>query len=98
MQICKIRLSPSHLQEYSYFHLLQHSYHSRCFDQASVTRHFTIHVTSSTGISVLETTPAVVSEEYYNLEGMRLDKPQGLSVVRQRMSDGSTRTMKKIQR
>lgn len=67
-------------------------------NQASVTRHFTIHVTSSTGINVLDTTPTVISEEYYNLEGMRLDKPQGLSIVRQRMSDGSTHTMKKIQR
>ena len=66
-------------------------------NKASVTRHFTIHVTSSTGINVLDTTPTVISEEYYNLEGLRLDKPQGLSIVRQRMSDGSTHTMKKIQ-
>jgi hypothetical protein len=66
-------------------------------NKASVTRHFTIHVTSSSGINVMETIPAVTSEEYYNLKGIRLSKPEGLSIVRQRMSDGSTRMVKKIQ-
>lgn len=65
-------------------------------NKASVTRHFTIHVTSGSGINVMETTPAITSEEYYNLKGMRMDKPQGLSIIRQRMSDGSSQFLKKV--
>ena len=66
-------------------------------NNASVTRHFTIHVTSAAGINVVDANPTVVSEELFNLSGMRLEAAgKGVNIVRQRMSDGSRRSFKKV--
>lgn len=67
-------------------------------NKASVTRHFTIYVTATDGINLVETEPTVVSEDVYNLNGMRIGTAgKGLNIIRQRMSDGSKRTIKKIE-
>ncbi|MBR6276116.1 MAG: C10 family peptidase [Prevotella sp.] len=68
-------------------------------NKASVTRHFTIHVTTTDGINLVETTPTVIGEEIYSLSGMRMDAAgKGLSIVRQRMSDGSRRSYKRVRK
>ena len=66
-------------------------------NKASVTRHFTIHVTATDGINLVETTPTVVNEEHYTLSGMRVSRAdrKGISIIRQRMSDGSSRCIKR---
>ena len=67
-------------------------------NNASVTRHFTILVTKTDGIVDLSATEAdVVSEAYYSAAGQLLDVPvKGLIVVRQKLSDGTVRTLKKM--
>lgn len=67
-------------------------------NKASVTRHFTILVTSTDGISDFTVDEAgVESETYYSASGLLLDAPQkGINVVRQKMSDGNVRSIKKI--
>jgi len=66
-------------------------------NKGSVTRSFTIFVTATDGINLVETTPTVESEELYNLKGMRIGAPgRGLSIARQRMSDGNRRSVKRI--
>lgn len=67
-------------------------------NKGSVTRSFTINVTSTNGINLVETAPSVVSEEHYNLKGMRISNAnvRGLSIIRQRMSDGSSKAVKRI--
>ena len=65
----------------------------------SVERSFNITVTSTDGINLVETTPTVVGEEIYSLSGMRMDAAgKGLSIVRQRMSDGSRRSYKRVRK
>ena len=65
-------------------------------NKGSVTRHFTIIVTSSSGIS--EIAPyqnQVISEVYYNPSGVRIAAPQrGLNIIKQRKADGTTRSKK----
>jgi hypothetical protein len=67
-------------------------------NNGSVERTFTINVTSTNGINLVETAPSVVSEEHYNLKGMRISNAnaRGLSIIRQRMSDGSSKAIKRI--
>lgn len=69
-------------------------------NKGTVTRPFTIRVTSTDGINLVETSSAVVSEEHYNLKGMRISNSdvRGLSIVRQRMSDGSSKTFKRVKK
>jgi hypothetical protein len=66
-------------------------------NKASVTRHFTIHVTATDGINLVETTPTMVNEEHYTLSGMRVSRAdrKGISIIRQRMSDGSSKCIKR---
>lgn len=67
-------------------------------NQGSVTRHFTIQVTSTSGISeVGQNDKQVVSETYYTAAGERLDSPvKGINIVRRKLSDGSVIAMKVI--
>lgn len=66
-------------------------------NNASVTRHFTIRVTETDGINLVGTTPDVIGEDVYNLKGMRVNTAaKGLNIIRQRMTDGSTKTVKVI--
>lgn len=68
-------------------------------NKGSVERTFLIEVTSTDGINLVETTPAIVAEEVYNLNGMRMSVAgKGLSIVRQRMSDGSRRSIKMVKK
>ena len=64
---------------------------------ASVTRHFTIHVSGTDGITMTETGSALVGGESYSLSGQRTAVgAKGVSLIRQRMSDGSYKTVKKV--
>ena len=66
-------------------------------NKASVTRHFTILVTGTDGITLVETEPTVAGEEGYSLSGQRTAAgSKGVSLIRQRMSDGSYKTVKKV--
>lgn len=57
-------------------------------------------VTDATGISVLsdaDATKSVVGVEVYSIDGKRLSNLQpGLNIVRQKMSDGSMKTIKVV--
>jgi len=66
-------------------------------NKGSVTRHFVIQVTATNGIRLIETAPAVVSEKEFSLSGVHTaSAAKGVSIVRQRMADGSTRSVKKV--
>ena len=66
-------------------------------NKASVTRHFTIHVSGTDGITMTETGSALVGGESYSLSGQRTAVgAKGVSLIRQRMSDGSYKTVKKV--
>lgn len=66
---------------------------------ASVTRHFTIRVTGTDGITLLGANPATVGEENYSLNGQRTATGvKGVSLIRQRMSDGSYKTIKNVKK
>lgn len=56
--------------------------------------------TPTTGISSITTTDARVTEtRYYNASGMELSEPQsGINIIRQKMSDGTVRTLKVMKR
>lgn len=66
---------------------------------ASVTRHFTIHVSGTDGITMTETGSALVGDESYSLSGQRTAAGvKGISLIRQRMSDGSYKTIKNVKK
>lgn len=70
-------------------------------NKGSVTRAFTINVTLTDGIQLVETTSALVGEEQFSLSGVRLNGDadrKGISIVRQRMSDGSSKNVKRVKR
>ncbi len=64
----------------------------------SVTRSFTIKVTSTSGISDVENKSEVINEQYFNLSGMRIygSDHKGVTLVRQYKNDGSRTTVKRI--
>lgn len=62
----------------------------------SVTRHFTIKVSGGTAIEVVENTNRVVSETSYDLKGIKTHDAKGLNIVRQQLSDGRTKSIKKM--
>ena len=64
-------------------------------NNASVTRAFTILVTATDGIQLVESA-VKTTEEIYNLNGVRQTEAKGISVMRQRLSDGSVKTVKRI--
>ena len=64
-------------------------------NNASVTRAFTILVTATDGIQLVESA-VKATEEIYNLNGVRQTEAKGISVMRQRLSDGSVKTVKRI--
>lgn len=66
-------------------------------NKGSVTRAFTIVVTLTDGIQLVETTPAVVAEERFTLSGTSTGRNsrKGVSLRRQRLSDGSS-VVKKV--
>ena len=67
-------------------------------NRGSIKRTFYITVTTDpTGVDQLTAVP-VGREEYFTLSGMRVATPRGLTVVRQRMADGSTVTTKRFYR
>jgi len=61
----------------------------------SVERTFTIHVINGpTGVSDVVAVP-VGARQYYSTTGMQLNTPaKGLNIIRQRMTDGTTKTVK----
>ena len=61
----------------------------------SVERTFNIKVTTDpTGVTEMKTV-SVASRQYFSASGMRLSVPgKGLTIIRQRMSDGTTKTVK----
>lgn len=61
----------------------------------SVERTFTIHVINGpTGVSDVVAVP-VGARQYYSTTGMQLNTPaKGLNIIRQRMTDGTTKTIK----
>ncbi len=66
-------------------------------NKASVSRDFTIHVSNVDAISSAQAPATTASEQYFSPSGAQLSTPQpGLNIIRQRMSDGSTRTTKVI--
>jgi hypothetical protein len=66
-------------------------------NNGSVERTFNINVTSADGIIITNADRTVVAEECYNLNGMRVEATaKGVSIIRQRMSDGSCQTIKRI--
>ena len=66
-------------------------------NKGSVTRHFTIQVTATDGIRLVQTAADVVSEQGYSLSGTaRSQEAKGITIVRQRLSDGSVKTVKRI--
>ena len=68
-------------------------------NNASVTRHFTIRVTGTDGITLVETEPTIVGKENYSLGGQRTAAgAKGISLIRQRMSDGSYKTIKNVKK
>lgn len=64
----------------------------------SVTRHFTIKVTNGSAISVVENSNNVVSEAAYDLKGVKTNHAKGVRIVRQQLSDGSSKSIKKVKR
>ena len=64
----------------------------------SVTRHFTIKVTNGSAISAVENTNSVVSEAAYDLKGVKTNQAKGVSIVRQQLSDGSSKSIKKVKK
>jgi len=61
----------------------------------SVERTFNIHVTNNpSGVNDVTVVP-VGSKLYYSTSGMQFTTPaKGLNIIRQRMSDGTTKTIK----
>ena len=63
----------------------------------SVTRHFTIKVTSSgSSIAGVEDTNSVDSEASYDLKGMKTNDAKGVIIVRQQLTDGTSKVQKRI--
>jgi len=61
----------------------------------SVTRHFTIYLTNSSGIDNLANDQDVILEQTFNLLGQHAGaNTKGIKVVRRKLSDGSVRTTK----
>lgn len=55
--------------------------------------------TAGTKADILSNDATVVSTEYFNVQGSKLDEPgRGLNIVKQNMSDGSVKTFKKMVR
>lgn len=67
-------------------------------NKASVTRHFTIFVTTSTGVSNrAQSYRQVLSETYYSLSGAQAANPaKGLYILRRTYSDGTVETVKVV--
>lgn len=67
-------------------------------NNGSVERTFNIQVvTAADGVTLPQTNAKVMDEEIYLLNGMRMDAAtKGLRIIRQRMSDGSYRTVKRM--
>jgi ketosteroid isomerase-like protein len=64
----------------------------------SVTRHFTIKVTGGgSGIADVESQD-VVSEVSYDLKGVKTNDAKGVNIVRQQLSDGSSKSVKKVRK
>ena len=69
-------------------------------NKESVTRHFTIFLTDSTGVgTVSKKDRQLISETFYSLTGTELDSTaKGIVIVRRKYSDGTSETVKKINR
>ena len=63
----------------------------------SISRNFTIHVATTDAISTVRTEATTASESIYSPSGAQLSTTRpGLNIIRQRMTDGSVRTVKVI--
>lgn len=68
-------------------------------NQSSVTRHFTIYLTNSTGIADLHNSRQILSETFYSLTGVKLNSSaNGIVIVHRKYSDGTSEIVKQINR
>ena len=68
-------------------------------NQSSVTRHFTIYLTNSTGIADLHNNRQILSETFYSLTGVKLNSSaNGIVIVHRKYSDGTSEIVKQINR